>query len=117
MTKKPRNKPLRFLVTSALLIGPAVQGCDLIEMAPIVEAPEPGVEPPEPEDEALRPGVAPPETVNVAPEPVVEAPDPGVTAPDPSEERDPGLEGIDIPMGTNVVAPDGRRQHRPGDPN
>ena len=118
MTKKPRCKPLRFLVTGALLIGPAIQGCDLFDEGPGIEAPEPvGMEAPEPGVEELDPGIEAPAPEIEAREPIVEVPRPGVAAPDPGMEvQDPGVEGIAFPMRTNVVAPNGRRQHRPGYP-
>lgn len=118
MTKKPRHKPIRFMITSALLIGPAIQGCNLEpeepmgnEMAPVVEAPVLNeMEEPEPEPnlEAPRPGVAPPgphlEGPSIeAPDPGVEAPDPGVEAPEPEPEN--VGRGTSVVMGTNAVAP------------
>lgn len=113
MTKKPRHKPMRFIITSALLIGPAVQGCDFAgdeptgnELAPPVVI-EPGV---------VAPGMPPAEveepTSNEMIEPGVEAPDPGVEAPDPGveapdEEVDDGTDlGSSVGMAsTNAVSP------------
>jgi hypothetical protein len=99
---------LRFLVTGALLIGPAVQGCDDFygdepmgnEMAPIVEAPVPN----EMEDPAPPPDEIPPPEA-VAPEPGIEAPDPGVEAPE--AELDDGVieTGAAVMTTTNAVAP------------
>lgn len=104
MTKKPRHKPMRFIITSALLIGPAVQGCDFAadeptgnELAPPVVI-EPGV---------VAPGMPPAEveepTSNEMIEPELEAPDPGVEAPEELED-DGSTAGVTV-MGTNAVRP------------
>ena len=114
---------MRFIITGALLIGPALQGCNLQEeeptgneMAPDPPAPNVQEEAPEPGLEAPRPGVAPPaphlDNPGVeAPDPVIEAPELGTTAPDLAQEVEVPVVGessrpaASITMGTNAVAP------------
>lgn len=85
MAKASQNRPLRFLVTSALLIGPALQGCDEVD-------PPTHNEPPMEEELPLE-NVVPP----------TEAPDPGVEAPIAEEELEaPPSAGMQ-PVGTTSV--------------